>query len=273
MDYSGCSNQVYMFDNNRQVLEANIQLTEEFLSTLGECWTPADPYGLRKGSAVWRNVGLEKVRAYLEKFQFCQRLKVFNDTKPLMDWLGKVTEAGKLGTWTVAVMGKKEQNGGVWPLPNGIEIGKVKRTRRLRGQEEIANRNIINIGVLRNPRDLLVDVDMDSTDIGEEDRREVIDYLKSDMTKAAAAFRDKSGLETTPQMLIYRVDKNSRMSEKMKASSKGLRDDLNAVEDLVGICLYIPGGRRGTSYASSVSMKMDNDLFDGDADMEGTDED
>ena len=273
MDYSGCSNQAYMFDNNRQVLEANIQLTEEFLSTLGECWTPADPYGLRKGSAVWRNVGLEKVRAYLEKFQFCQRLKVFNDTKPLMDWLDKVTEAGKLGTWTVAVMGKKEQNGEVWSLPNGIEIGKVKRTRRLRGQEEIANRNIINIGVLRNPRDLLVDVDMDSTDIGEEDRREVIDYLKSDMTKAAAAFRDKSGLETTPQMLIYRVDKNSRMSEKMKASSKGLRDDLNAVEDLVGICLYIPGGRRGTSYASSVSMKMDNDLFDGDADMEGTDED
>ena len=82
------------------------------------------------------------------------------------------------------------------------------------------------------------------------------------------AFRDKSGLETTPQLLIYRVDKDS------KANGSGVsRIDLEAPEDLLGICLYIPGGKIGTSYASSVSIKMKNDLFDGDADLEDADAD
>ena len=82
------------------------------------------------------------------------------------------------------------------------------------------------------------------------------------------AYRDKSGLEITPQLLIYRVDKDS------KARGAGLtRVDLNAPEDLIGICLYIPGGRIGTSYASTISIKMSNDVFDGDADLEGTDAD
>ena len=48
--------------------------------------------------------------------------------------------------------------------------------------------------------------------------------------------------------------------------------DLDAPEDLIGLCLYIPGGRIGTSYASTVSIKMKNDIFDGDADLEDTDE-
>ena len=48
--------------------------------------------------------------------------------------------------------------------------------------------------------------------------------------------------------------------------------DLGADEDLIGISIYIPGGRIGTSYASSVSIKMKNDIFDGDADLEGTNE-
>ena len=46
-----------------------------------------------------------------------------------------------------------------------------------------------------------------------------------------------------------------------------------AKEDIIGISIYIPGGRIGTSYASSVSIKMKNDIFDGGADLEGTDED
>ena len=96
-------------------------------------------------------------------------------------------------------------------------------------------------------------------------REEILSYIKSGELKAATAYRDKAGLETTPQLIIYRVDKNS------KARGKGVtRVDLNAKEDIIGLCLYIPGGRKGTSYASTVSIKMSNDIFDGDADLEGT---
>lgn len=96
----------------------------------------------------------------------------------------------------------------------------------------------------------------------------MIEYIESGETKATMAFRDKAGLDTIPQMIIYRVDKDSKASGGVGKA----RVDLDAPEDLIGICLYIPGGRIGTSYASTISIKMKNDLFDGGADMEGADE-
>lgn len=48
---------------------------------------------------------------------------------------------------------------------------------------------------------------------------------------------------------------------------------MNAVEDIVGICLNIPGGRRGTDYTATVSIHMKNDLFNDEGDLEGTNED
>ena len=99
-------------------------------------------------------------------------------------------------------------------------------------------------------------------------KKEIIEYIESGESKQALAYRDKSGLATTPQMIIYCVDKNSHVSRK----NAGMRIDLNAPRDIIGICLYIPGGKIGVNYTSKISIKMQNDLFDGTADMEGTDE-
>lgn len=265
MDYSGVSNQTYLFDTDSELLTANICETERFLRKLGDEWKGEDPYGLQKNSAVWKNVPFEMIRSYIEKFNFQKRLRVFNDTKPLLDWLKDVTTKGKLGSWNVIVAGKNDSANGVWELPNGRIINKVKRTRKKPKNE--FEETVINIGVLRGPRDILADIDVNT--ISDEDcRNEVVEYIESGETKAAMAFRDKAGLDTIPQMIIYRVDKDS----KAPGRDSTTRIDLNAPEDLIGICLYIPGGRIGTSYASTISIKMENDLFDGGADMEGTDE-
>ena len=265
MDYSGVSNQTYLFDDDSEILDKNIRTTEEFLDQLGSEWSGNDKYGLRTNAAVWRNVQFEKVKAYIEAFSFQERLSVFNDTKPMLKWLGQMTEQGKLGPWNVVVAGKNDSKNGIWILPNGHEINKVKRTRRI-SKSEIAD-SVINIGALRGPRDVLADIDVEAiSDAGK--KADVIRFIESGSSKAALGFRDLSGLDTTPQLLIYRVDKDSEVS----GSNMKLRTDLNAPADLIGICLYIPGGRIGTSYASTVSIKMKNDVFDGAADMEGTDE-
>ena len=248
------------------MLESNIQLTESFIGELGKEWKTDDQYGLRESSIVWRGIPFRTVRSFIENFKFNERLTVFNDTKPLMDWIAKMTEEGKLGSWNIIVSGKKENTNGEWNLPNGSKVNKVKRTRKR--TEKDFDETVFNIGVLRDPRDLLADVDIESIS-NDEVRSEIIDYVKQSSNKQAMAYRDKSGLETTPQMIIYRVDKNSKAS----GGEKSARVDLNAPCDLVGICLYIPGGRIGVSYASTISIKMKNDLFDGDADMEGTDAD
>jgi hypothetical protein len=260
MDYSGASNQTYLFDNNITVLKDNIRFTEEFIGELGDAWIPEDNH--YQNDIVWRNISFATIRKYIERFNFCSRLKVFNDTKPLMDWIEKVTSEGKLGDWNVIVAGKKKATNGTWVLPNGKSVNKINRSKK-KNQNEVDD-NLLDIGVLRDPMDLLADVDIASvSDLGLKQR--ILDSISNSISKGAAGLRDKAGLDTTPQLIIYRVDRNS--------TGSGTRLDLEAKEDIIGISIYIPGGRIGTSYASSVSIKMNNDIFDGGADLEGTDED
>ena len=263
MDYSGASNQTYLFENDVAILKKNILLTEKFIHGLGEeCRPIGHDYFTNNG--IWKNIDFAYIRDYIEHFGFCERLKVFNDTKPLLDWLEKVTNEGKLGNWNVIVAGKKSSGNGEWVLPNGRKINKVNRSRKIPKKE--TEENLLDIGVLRDPTDLLSDVNLESIDDAEL-RRTITAFIESGRAKGAAGLRDKAGLETTPQLIIYRVDKNST------TSSTETRQNLSAYEDLIGISIYIPGGRIGTSYASAVSIKMNTDIFDGDADLEGTDED
>lgn len=265
MDYSGASNQTYLFDDKKNILESNIDLTESFIASLGEEWVAVDVYHNHENAAIWRNISFDRIRAYIEAFKFQERLSVFNDTKPLLDWIGQMTENGNLGAWNVVVAGKGDNTNGIWELPNGRTINKVKRSRK-KSKSELED-GIINLGALRDPSDLLADIDVDSI-TNPDIKQEVIEYIKSGETKAAMAFRDKSGLETTPQLLIYRVDKDS------KARGNGAtRVDLDSPADLIGLCLYIPGGNNSRNYVSKISIQMKNDIFDGDADLEGTDAD
>ena len=264
MDYSGASNQTYLFDNDPEILRNNIALTEDFIVKLNDECVRMELSDAFKNNVAWKNVVFHRIREYVENFQFQSRLKVFNDVKPLLEWLEKVTREGKIGTWDVIVAGKNNSDNGTWTLPGGREINKVNRSRKINNLE--ADSSLIDIGVLRDPRDILSDVNVNEI----KDplvREELKDYIRQGMSKGAMAKRDKAGLETTPQLLIYRVDKNS------KANGKGgAREDLNACEDLVGLCFYIPGGRIGTSYASTVSIHLGNGVFDGEADLEDIDE-
>lgn len=263
MDYSGASNQTYLFDNNEDTLKENIVVTEQFLQQLGKEWHPAQYTRFSEHSAIWRNVPFNIVRGYLQKFKFQERLNVFNDINPLLVWIKKMTDDNKLDGWNVIVGGKAEPTNGTWALPDGTIINKVKRSRKI-NKNEMAD-SIIDIGALRAPADLVADIDLDS--ISDPSlKAEIEDFLDNYNAKGALAYRDKSGLSTTPQLIIYRVDKNSKAQE-----NSSTRIDLNAKEDIIGLCLYIPGGRIGTSYTSTVSIKMSNDIFDGDADLEDLD--
>lgn len=262
MDYSGASNQTYLFDNDATVLRKNIVLTEDFIEGLGEETRP-NGHDYFENNRIWKDVSFGYIRNYIECFEFCKRLKVFNDTKPLMDWIEKVTDEGKLGNWNVIVAGKKNSENGIWALPNKKSVNKINRSRKKPKNE--MDENILDIGVLRDPTDLLSDVDIETIDDAWI-KNTIIDFIESGKSQGAAGLRDKTGLETTPQLIIYRVDKNS--STRVKST----RQNLEAEEDLIGMSIYIPGGRIGTSYASTVSIQMANDIFDGDADLEGTDE-
>ena len=200
MDYSGASNQTYLFENDAEILRENIRLTERFIGELGDEWIPGNNYF--SNDAVWKGIPFITIRKYIEHFRFCSRLKVFNDTKPLMDWIEKVTSEGKLGSWNVIVAGKQSSTNGTWKLPNGKIINKVNRSKK-KPQNEL-DEKLLDIGVLRDPTDLLADVDVDSiSDPGV--KQLVLASITSGKAKGAAGLRDKAGLDTTPQLIIYRV--------------------------------------------------------------------
>lgn len=268
MDYTGASCQTYLFDNDLETLNSNISVTNEFINNLGEAWVPECSNRFNKNTVIWKNISFEKIRKYIEKFQFQKRLSVFNDTKPLLDWISNMTKEGKLGTWNVIAAGKSDgdKEHGIWHLPNGKELYKVSRSKFSPKSE--LDKSLIDIGVLRDPSDLLADVVVSSI-ADSKDRQDVENFMNSGSLKNAPAYRDKAGLDTTPQLLIYCVDKKSTA----KKNTKTNREDLNACADLIGMNIYIPGGKKGTSYVSTVSINMSDSVFNGDADLEDVDED
>ena len=261
MDYTGASNQTYLFDNNIDTLRDNISLTEKFIASLGEEWKHEGSTNYFPENIIWKDISFDVISNFLNDFKFCSRLQVFNNIKSLTDWVSKVSDEGKLGNWNVIVAGKNNNDNGEWELPGGQKINKVNRSRKIPKNE--SEESVLDIGVLRDPTHLLSDVDVDSIS-DPVIKNTVLHSIHSGKSKGAAGLRDKSGLNTTPQLIIYRVDKNSSVR------SSVTRQDLAAVEDIIGVSIYIPGGRIGTSYVSTVSINLEKNIYDDGPDMEGT---
>jgi hypothetical protein len=258
MDFSGSFNQTYKFDNDREILLHNINVANEFISELGdsESIKPCNEHA--GNSIIWRNIDFSKIRKLLASYKFHQRLSVFNDINSLITWVEKITQEGKLENWNIILAGKVSNVNSVWNTPGG-SINKVSRTKKHPKNE---SDNVINIGVLSDPKDVIADVDL------ENQSSDVIKSVKEFKSFYAKEIRSLAGLDTTPQLIMYMIDKDSRVQ-----GATQTREDLRAVEDIVGICLNIPGGRRGTDYTATVSIHIKNDIFNGVGDLEDTHED
>lgn len=248
LDYSGTTSQTTIFYNDHDILRNNKIIAEKFINSLG---TPEKGNRYAKSTYIWRNIEFGKIyNEFLSKFEFCGRNKVFNDIESVNEWICKVTNEGMIGNWNVILSSKNiaDELEDTWDFSFG-RVGKIERTRKKENNDE----RLINIGVLRAPRDLVADVICE--DLSTNGIRLIEDYS----TNKAKDIRDDANLEMTPQLIIYLIDKNSK-------AGKTNRKDLNAVEDIVGICMNVPGGKRGTTLAKAVAIKLDNTLFNYDDD-------
>ena len=253
MDLSGQYSQTYLFYNDKEILKSNINVVTKFIEGLGkpEGRKPCNKHA--ENTLIWRNIPFTKIYQMLKEYRAPKRLMVFNDIdiEGVADWINKMTSEGKLTDWNVVVAGTASKEK-IWKLTYG-EIGKVRRTRK----KNYTDKNIINIGVLRDPKDLIADVDLEGKDAG------LINRVMKFKAQDAKSIRSEAGLNMTPQLLIYMIDKDS------KADSESNREDLNAPEDIVGLCLNIPGGKRGTNYAAKITIRLENNPFDDNGDLEG----
>lgn len=262
MDFSGSYLQTYLFDKN--VLEDNLKSTESFISSLGAPETIKESNKHADGSYIWRNIDFSLVRSYLSKYKFPQRKNIFNDIEVFCDWVDKLTEIGRLKKWNIVLVGKGTSDkitSHTWLSPVG-PLNLVTRSKKTQEESD----GIIDIGALRDPFDIVKDVDL------EGQSQEVVEGIKNFNSKFAKRLRKKAHMSDIPQLLVYIIDKDSKARNKTPSpfESKS-RYDLKADCHIAGICLNVPEdispqGERNITHISIDMSKYNNNSEDINAD-------
>lgn len=258
MDYSGGTIQTYMFNSGKETLQYNLKVVEDFINSLGKCEKISNINKYSKNKLIWKNIKCESVCSMLKQYKYEERLRSFNDINSLTEWISKVSEKGKMTAWNVIVSGNEKNDHGIWNL-NAGNVNIVSRSKK-NNTDEYAD-----LGVLSNPFDILSDIEINENN---KNLETVVNGCSSSKEARIIRNTDISNLETTPQLIIYRVNKKSEAGKNAKN-----RFPLDLEEDIAGFTINIPGGRRGSNYVEKISIHIDNTIFNDQGDLEGTNED
>lgn len=244
-DFAGLSKQTTLFTNDKELLTENIQLTEDLLNSLSNVEK-------RQRSLIWRGVSYDQIKEYLSQFNFCDNDKFFSNLSLFFEWYEKVIRenGASFDDWNVVLssIGDNMEKTDTWEIA-GTYPDTVQRTRKgpIHGDGKT-----VSIGVLRKPTDLYEDIPLDKLEQYKED--EGIKKLSAQVSEIKKA-RKKLGYEDTPQLLLYRIDKDST------TTSKG-REPLEFDEDIIGISLLLPGSRSRNNLATHISIKIKSTEYD-----------
>ncbi|WP_282242509.1 Z1 domain-containing protein [Psychrobacillus sp. NEAU-3TGS] len=266
LDFSGTSSQTIIFDDNVAIQRQNIEVTEQFLNRLGNPNETRNSRGL-----YWENVSFKQIMDdFFGKFSFSEQSE-FSNMKTFFEWYQKKEVEAGYTNWNVVLSGsgKLDENEQQW-IVGDRGVGLVSRSRR-----GSATGEKINIGVLRTPSDLYADMtkevydsipeEFKSTQAGKAERARIEDQLegidqKQPKKSVVNEMRKAAGLGLTPQLLLYRINRESKFEKEQSANTKeaSRRYDLNASEDLIGVSLFVPGYRSSKNLATKLSIRIEN---------------
>lgn len=229
-DFTGKTKETGVFDNNADILEANLQTVRDFLRGLG---APArinnNPYANQ--NVVWRGVRWENVKAFLNEFKRSTRQKDY-DIRPFTDWMDQMSDSGNFQEWNIVLAGKKARTNGEWRLTDNIVINKVSRTQLITQ----LNDNSLHVGILRSFNDFVSDIEIPD---GTNPKVALLNASQHNLEELYT-IRNAYEMQNTPLLVLYIIDKNSSTDER-NLNSRKQRAPLNAVCDVAGYSMYIPG--------------------------------
>lgn len=253
-DFSGVNRQTTIFhagEGSESIHRHNKSTATAFLESLEKGPTMAS----RRTALVWRGVAFDAVANLLSHLTFHPNAQFFSDIAPFLEWYRRQAVEAGYDDWNVVVAGTVAK-GKVWAI-KGEAVGLVTRTR----VKEASREDAVSIGVLRDPLDLLADIDTPY---------EVPDQPSNELIALRRAGAD---LHRTPQLLLYLIDKNSQPSgtPTRKTPKSGARASLDAAEDIVGVSLWLPGATNvKRSYATHLTVRIPPVLAANDDDIPGT---
>lgn len=232
VDFSGDSYEVTQYENSCSDLSRNIDVTEVFLSKIGE---------VRKSDAIdssyfWKGVDSENViENFLKEYKIFDCSPLHIDIPIFISWIRQMNKERKYLKWNVAIAGDKNAEER-W-IVAGADVGKIVRSRKIKSE-------YIDIGSLRSGRDILSDICVSQLS---QDKREIFAEGKKS-GKNLIRLRYELGYSDIPLLLLYRIDR-----EKGKESK--YRTKINASQDIIGFSIVISGQETNTDYVRTVQIR------------------
>ncbi len=248
-DFCGDSYETTDFENSG-ILEKNFTLTEEFLSKLSISKRP------RKSTTakgwIWDDVPYRQIRDdYLVSYSISGFSSLKSNLPFFTEWIEKMNDEGKFIDWNTALI-DGDNHDLTWKINDEIEVGKIERTKKVDAKH--TDKKHIDIGALRSGLDALCDVDETTLSEKQITRYEEIRKSKKDIISG----RSDLNLEDKPLLLIYLIKKDGGTP---RANSKH-RAKLDALADIVGISIIVPGDSIGESHAKSLRIKIEEEPED-----------
>lgn len=240
LDFQGISKQTIIFEKrNEAILRNNIELTESLISKLDSNVREVKTKNRKALSAlVWRDVSFDVVKPFLHGYKAAARDMFFSNLDALIQWYEEsFLQKGKATKWNI-IIPTVSGNGANWNV-KGRELRKVNRSQF--GPEE---NGVISISSLRSAGDIGLDYQLD----------ENVSKSWKDVLKA----REENGFGDNPQLIIYRIDKNSTY----KGEDQANRHALEANDDLIGINISIPGNTAEESLGKSIQIRIPKDSYE-----------
>lgn len=232
-DFSGDSYETTQFDNNADLLLANIKCSEAFLASVGT----ARKSDVIEGAYVWANVSSHAIlHNFLEHYHLFDCSPLHVDIPIFRKWMEEMNKDGKYLKWNIAVSGDKKSETR-WKVA-GADVGTVERSKKTKHPE------FIDIGSLRSGIDVLADVNPSA--LSPEETAILANALKS--KKNLLAVRHKLGLGDVPLLLLYRIDQN-------KGKDSKYRTKIGSVHDIIGFSIIISGEEVSSDYVKTIHVK------------------
>lgn len=228
LDFTGTFIQTILFDADNDILKANLDCTISLLNDL-EVGGRANIDSPCRSAIVWESIPYQRILSYLDSYQFQSRMRAMNNKDLLLQWIDRMTQTGVLGNWNVVLAGKNDNGtdgNSTLKISDTLTISKVNRAP-LDGNPIP---NVYNIKALRNPKDILADIDL--AKLSDDQKKTIL----SAPSKDTNTHRTRIGLGGIPQLIIYIIDKNSQSS----STSRTTYPNTLSV-DIAGICINIPG--------------------------------
>jgi Z1 domain len=233
VSYSGSREQTILFNHkDKDWLRANIDATEELFRAAREAghFNPADPNG-PLGGPIFKSVPVELILQFLATYRFHERSLRLNP-ELLSGYIKEQNELGSLLRWNVAVISDADGANGTLPIDE-LDLKLIRRAR-LNLPDPYAN-----IKALVSRIDRAADVPLS---------REEIRKLAPGDTDADYAILRQDYLDRVGLLGIYPISKVSTPRNASPEPGHKARVALDAVEDVIGVCLYFPEDASNAAY-------------------------